>query len=62
MWTVVALSVGKERSYQEIAAMVPGSIATLRSRLHLGRRAIPKALWGIVEDQGIIVGVHPDEE
>jgi hypothetical protein len=42
--------------------MVHGSVETLRSRLHLGRPVFPRALWGIVEDQGIIAGVHPDEE
>ena len=35
--------------------MVDGTLKTIRSRLHHGRRVLHKALRGIVEDQGVIV-------
>jgi RNA polymerase sigma-70 factor (ECF subfamily) len=41
-------------SYQEIAAIVDGSVETVRSRLHRGRKLLQAALWRVAGDQGLV--------
>jgi RNA polymerase sigma-70 factor (ECF subfamily) len=59
---LAALYFVEEFSYQEIADIVGCPVGTVRSRLHLGRRMLQKALWSIAQDQGVIVGLCPDKE
>ncbi len=59
---VAALYFVEEFSYQEIADLVACPVGTVRSRLHRGRRMLQKALWRIVEDQGVIAAFRPDRE
>jgi RNA polymerase sigma-70 factor, ECF subfamily len=59
---VAALYFVQELSYQEIADIVACPVGTVRSRLHRGRRMLQKALWRIVEDQGVIATFRPAGE
>jgi RNA polymerase sigma-70 factor (ECF subfamily) len=40
-------------SYKEIAEILDVPIGTVMSRLHRGRKALQKALWGFAEEQGL---------
>jgi RNA polymerase sigma-70 factor (ECF subfamily) len=51
----------EECSYQEIAKIVDYPVGIVCSRLRRGRRMLHKALCRIVEDQGVIAGLRPDE-
>jgi RNA polymerase sigma-70 factor (ECF subfamily) len=59
---VAALYFVQELSYQEIADIVACPVGTVRSRLHRSRRMLQKALWRIVEAQGMITAFRPDGE
>lgn len=41
-------------SYREIADMLEIPIGTVMSRLHRGRKALQKALWGLAEKRGLV--------
>lgn len=41
-------------SYREIADMLAIPIGTVMSRLHRGRKALQKSLWGLAEQQGLV--------
>lgn len=41
-------------SYKEIADMLDIPIGTVMSRLHRGRKALQKALWGLAEKRGLV--------
>jgi len=43
-------------SYKEIAEILGVPIGTVMSRLHRGRRALQKSLYGYARDQGVVRG------
>jgi RNA polymerase sigma-70 factor (ECF subfamily) len=43
-------------SYKEIAEITDVPIGTVMSRLHRGRKALEKALYGVAKERGLVDG------
>ena len=43
-------------SYKEIAEIMDVPIGTVMSRLHRGRKALEKALYGVAKERGLVDG------
>jgi RNA polymerase sigma-70 factor, ECF subfamily len=51
---VATLYFTQDLSYQEIANVLDIPVGTVRSRLHRGRRALQRRLWGLAQEYGIV--------
>ena len=59
---VATLYFTQDLSYQEIANVLDIPVGTVRSRLHRGRRALQRSLWGLAREYGIVSAESSTEE